>query len=220
MIRPASFITLILCISFGSNQASAWAPQPAGDVSRNDFLRRIFTTEALPGALFLLMSTSSSPRPANAAPPFAIMEEEMGYFPVTDERTGDTVMVPSKVKRQSTDQAVALAKYLQSTRATMYGAFWCPHCSRQKELFGREAWKSISYVECSPKGYRTQFATCMERGVDGYPSWKFGNGKSQGGEMELLDIAKMSGFLDKKGDGAFDASLETGVPPLGGASCQ
>ena len=140
----------------------------------------------------------------------------MGYFPVIDERSGETVMVPAKAKRESTDQAVALAKYLQSTGAIMYGAFWCPHCSRQKELFGKEAWKYISYVECSPKGYRTKYATCLEKGVDGYPSWKFGNGKSQGGEMELMDIAKMSGY--KK---AFNADLEAGVPALGGGgSCQ
>ena len=55
--------------------------------------------------------------------------------------------------------------------------------------------------------------------MGGYPSWKFGNGKSQGGEMELVDIAKMSEFLDTKGKRAFDASLEMGVPPHVGASC-
>eukprot|EP01083_Nonionella_stella_P208630 756947_1 len=163
---------------------------------------------------------TSSPQPANAAPPFAIMAEEMGYFPIKDERTGETMMVPAKAKRQSTDQAIALAKYLQSSGrgaggATMYGAYWCPHCSRQKELFGAEAWKYVSYVECAPKGYKSQYATCLEKGVDGYPSWKFGNGESQGGEMELADIAKLSGFRGK-----FDAKLETGVPPLGGGSCQ
>ncbi len=91
-----------------------------------------------------------------------------------------------------------------------------------------EAFKYINYVECDPRGYRSQYATCLAAdGVDGYPTWKFGNGKIQGGEMELIDIAKISGFLeDGKGGGrrnaaAFDASLETGVPPLGsGSSCQ
>merc|ERR1712194_522173 len=116
----------------------------------------------------------------------------MGYFPMKDVNSGETVMVPAKAKRESTDQDIALAKYLQSTGASMYGAFWCPHCSRQKELFGREAWKYIDYMECSAKGYKSQFATCIENKVDGYPEWKFGNGKSQGGEMELVDIAKLS----------------------------
>lgn len=128
-------------------------------------------------------------------------------------------MVPAKIKRHSTEQAIALAKYLQSTSTKMYGAYWCPHCSRQKELFGMEAFSYINYIECDPKGYRSQYATCLENGVDGFPTMKFGNGKSQGGEMELIDIAKISGFLDHgkgRNTNVFDASLEFGVPPLGG----
>ena len=180
--------------------------------TRIDFLRNIFVASA---ALPLL---ASSPRPSNAAPPFAVMAEELGYFPITDEKTGDTFMVPAKAKRESTDQAVELAKYLQSTKAGMYGAFWCPHCQRQKELFGKEAWKYVKYVECSPKGYKSQYALCLSKGIDGYPSWTFGNGKSQGGEMELVDIAAKSGYTKKF---TFDASLEEGqVPSLGGGGCK
>lgn len=182
----------------------------AAETSRGSFIGRLITVSS---AAILARNT-----PANAAPPFAIMAEEVGYFPVTDERTGQTVMVPAKAKRQSTEQSIELAKYLQSSGARMYGAFWCPHCQRQKELFGREAWKYIDYIECSPKGYKAKYATCIDQKVDGYPTWKFGNGKSQGGEMELADIAKVSGYL-KKGR-TFDASIETGVPPLGGGSCQ
>ncbi|HEY9888334.1 MAG TPA: hypothetical protein V6D02_08030, partial [Candidatus Obscuribacterales bacterium] len=29
-----------------------------------------------------------------------------------------------------------LAQHLTAQGATMYGAFWCPHCADQKELFG------------------------------------------------------------------------------------
>ncbi len=95
--------------------------------TRTDFLRNIFAATA---ALPIL---TSSPRQSNAAPPFAIMAEELGYFPVKDEASGETVMVPAKAKRSSSDQAVELAKYLQSTKAVMYGAFWCPHCQRQSK---------------------------------------------------------------------------------------
>mmetsp|Transcript_28120 Transcript_28120/g.67732 ORF Transcript_28120/g.67732 Transcript_28120/m.67732 type:complete len:226 (-) Transcript_28120:661-1338(-) len=211
-------LALILCVSFAPLRAAAWTPppplsSPEVSTSRNYFLRRMLT-DVVPSSAALLLVTSSS-RPALAAPPFAIMAEEMGYFPVNDERTGETVMVPARAKRESTSQAVSLAKHLRDTGAVMYGAYWCPHCSRQKELFGREAWKYVRYVECSPKGYQSGYATCLERGVDGYPSWEFGNGKSQGGEMELVDIAKLSGYSR-----TFKASLETGVPPLGGGSCQ
>ncbi|KAL7427836.1 hypothetical protein ACHAXH_001129 [Discostella pseudostelligera] len=192
-----------------------------GSSSRTEFLRQTTNSAILAITSSLLLFQPVANNIANAAPPFAIMAEELGYFPVTDETSGATVMVPAKIKRHSTDQAIALAKYLQSTKSTMYGAFWCPHCIRQKELFGMEAFKFINYMECDPKGYKSQSATCFEKGVDGFPSWKFGNGKQQGGEMELMDIAKISGFLDKKGMNAFDANLEFGVPPLGsGASCQ
>ncbi|KAL7526561.1 hypothetical protein ACHAWF_001819 [Thalassiosira exigua] len=219
--RYAAMLALILGVSlFFVLPTAAWTPPPpahpaeASSVSsRGDFVRRSLVGAA--SAIGAASSIATSPAPSNAAPPFAVMAEEMGYFPVKDERTGETVMVPSRARRESTDQAVALAEHLRSTGTTMYGAFWCPHCSRQKELFGKEAWTYVSYVECDPRGYGSKFATCLEEGVDGYPSWKFGNGKSQGGEMELADIARMSGF--KK---PFDAKLETGVPPLGGSSCQ
>lgn len=76
----------------------------------------------------------------------------------------------------------------------------------------------MTYVECSPKGYKSQYATCLSNGIDGYPSWKFGNGKVQSGEMELIDIAKTSGFSKKF---SFDGGLEEGqVPSLGGGGCK
>mmetsp|Transcript_27426 Transcript_27426/g.57230 ORF Transcript_27426/g.57230 Transcript_27426/m.57230 type:complete len:262 (+) Transcript_27426:2-787(+) len=242
MICPTPNLTLMICILFAPIQSAAWSPpsspsSPASSpqhvvisddasLSRKHFLRRIL---AVNGALLTASSSTTtspqsqsqsplllSPPLANAAPPFAIMEEEMGYYPMKT-LTDETVMVPSKVKRTSTSQSIALAKYLQSTNAQMYGAFWCPHCSRQKELFGKEAWAYIDYVECSPKGYKSQFGLCTTEGVDGYPEWKFGNGKRVGGEMELMEIAKASGW---KGAAKFDGSLETGVPSLGGAACQ
>ena len=95
--------------------------------TRSDFLKNMLAASAT------IPFLASSPRPSLAAPPFAIMAEEMGYFPVKDEKSGETVMVPAKAKRESTDQAVELAKYLQSTKAVMYGAFWCPHCQRQSK---------------------------------------------------------------------------------------
>ena len=97
-------------------------------------------------------SLAMYPKMTLAAPPIAIIAEEMGYFPVTN-KGGDTVYIPAKIKRSSTDQAIALANHLKSRGSVMYGAYWCPHCQHQKELFGKEAWALIDYVECSPKGY-------------------------------------------------------------------
>jgi len=68
---------------------------------------------------------------ANAAPPIAVIAEELGYFPVQN-KDGQVMYIPKRVKRQSSEQAIELAKILKERGVTMYGAYWCPHCSRQK----------------------------------------------------------------------------------------
>jgi hypothetical protein len=204
-----------------STTGGASAPSSAAFSSRGDFLRVVASGIVLspPVAAVAIAVLVANPRPSVAAPPFAVMSEEMGYFPINDIVLNATVMVPASIRRESTQQAISLAKYLQSSGAVMYGAFWCPHCRRQRELFGREAFGYLNYVECDSRGYKSRYATCALDGVDGYPSWKFGNGMVRGGEMELYDIANVSGYL-KSTRGRFDPGLETGVPPLGGASCR
>jgi len=165
---------------------------------------------ALSMPLALLLSTIS--RPVQAAPPVAVMMEELGYFPVTNQK-GDTVYISARVQRGSTDQAVALAAHLRKTGAVMYGAFWCPHCRQQKEIFGREAWASVNYVECAAQGAGADVALCRKKKVDGYPTWVLGNGKTVGGEAPLGEIASKSGFR-----GEFDQGLEPELP--GSGSCR
>src|SRR5579885_3423480 len=41
----------------------------------------------------------------------------------------------------------AFAKCLTTKQAKMYGAFWCPHCAEQKEMFG-SSFKYAPYIEC------------------------------------------------------------------------
>src|SRR6266700_8112952 len=42
------------------------------------------------------------------------------------------------------------AQCLKDRGAKMYGAWWCPHCADQKEMFGF-AFQYVNYVECSPE---------------------------------------------------------------------
>ena len=146
---------------------------------------------------------------ADAAPPISVIAEELGYFPVQN-RNGDVMYIPKRVSRASTPQAIELAKRLNEKGVTMYGAYWCPHCSRQKEVFGAEAWSVMNYVECSPKGYGFQ-GTKLCKDVDGYPTFKDKNGKlvNISGEQSLQSLAQMVGYTD------FDSSLETEVPMIG-----
>ena len=146
--------------------------------------------------------------PAFAAPPISVIAEELGYFPISN-KDGSVTYVPKRVTRESTPQAVELAKRLQQKGVQMYGAYWCPHCSRQKELFGREAMTYLEYKECSPKGYG--FAGQC-RNVDGYPTFRSKNNKINfSGERSLEYFAQQVGFKE------FDPSLEGEVPMVGTA---
>lgn len=159
-------------------------------------------------------TTTSTNAVAHAAPPIAVIAEELGYFPVTNA-DHETIYVPKRIKRESSDQAIQLARKLRESGAVVYTAFWCPHCARQKELFGREAWKEVRNVECAPKGYNAQPGICLAKQVDGYPTMILGNGKRISGERSLSDIAREVGFNGFKDD------LETNVPPpLGSSACR
>ncbi|VVB10122.1 unnamed protein product [Arabis nemorensis] len=113
-------------------------------------------------------------------------------------RSGDIELpyYTTEITTSSSPYAIALAKYLNSIGAKMYGAFWCSHCLEQKEMFGREAAKLLNYVECFPEGYKKGtkiFKACADAGIEGFPTWII-NGQVLSGEVELAELAEMSGF--------------------------
>ncbi|MFQ5904700.1 MAG: glutaredoxin family protein, partial [Candidatus Binatia bacterium] len=87
----------------------------------------------------------------------------------------------------------ALAVHLAKIDAKFYGAFWCPHCKDQKELFGASVHR-LPYVECSPRGRRGPQATiCNVMGIRSYPTWII-NGRRIVGFLTLRQLAQYSGF--------------------------
>ena len=88
-----------------------------------------------------------------------------------------------------------LATHLTEQGAVMYGAFWCPHCERQKALFG-EAVGAIPYVECDPAGENAQPELCQSKGLRGYPTWEI-NGELFPGVHSLTQLAALSQFQEQ-----------------------
>src|SRR3989344_3095337 len=84
------------------------------------------------------------------------------------------------------------ARCLKSSGATMYGAYWCPHCQDQKKLFGGSV-KYINYVECDPRGDNANPGLCSSKGVEGYPTWEFLDGSFVSGKQTLEFLAIKSG---------------------------
>jgi hypothetical protein len=102
------------------------------------------------------------------------------------------------------------AQCLKDKGATFYGAFWCSHCQAQKELFGSSV-KYLPYVECSTLDSSGQIQECIDKKIEGYPTWEFADGSRLTGEIPLQQLAdKTSCPLPT------DGTIPT--PPASGAS--
>lgn len=97
---------------------------------------------------------------------------------------------------------IELAKHLKQIGAKMYGAYWCPHCHDQKELFGKEAAQIYPYVECASDGVNPQVSLCEQTAAKsqqqtgqafGFPTWEI-NGKFYPGTQSLTNLARISGY--------------------------
>ncbi|MBF2026947.1 MAG: hypothetical protein IGS48_09300 [Oscillatoriales cyanobacterium C42_A2020_001] len=86
----------------------------------------------------------------------------------------------------------ALAAHLKKTGAKMYGAYWCPYCTRQMEMFGA-AFRSIDYVECDPRGKNPRPELCKAAKIQGYPTWEI-NGKFYPGVQSFEELAEASNY--------------------------
>ena len=89
------------------------------------------------------------------------------------------------------------ATCLAEKGAKFYGAFWCPNCAAQKELFAASA-KKLPYVECSPPNRRGQYAVCRDAGIERYPTWEFPDGSRQEGVLSLETLSEKTGCALQK----------------------
>lgn len=106
---------------------------------------------------------------------------------------GAAGQVGPPITNTSGEAEVALARHLNSVGARMFGAYWCPHCHDQKELFGQEAFSLITYVECADDGANAQPALCREANIAGYPTWEI-NGQLYPGTRSLEELATISNY--------------------------
>ena len=89
--------------------------------------------------------------------------------------------------KETTRDLTNLAQCLAEKEITMYGAYWCPHCQAEKKAFG-EAWKYVPYVECTQETQK-----CLDKGIQGYPTWIWPDGKRLEGEQGPAKLASESG---------------------------
>lgn len=84
------------------------------------------------------------------------------------------------------------ARCLTDKGVKMYGAYWCPHCQNQKELFGK-SWQYVTYVECAVPTGNGQTQVCADAGISSYPTWEFAGGKRQSRKLTIAQLSSESG---------------------------
>ena len=102
-----------------------------------------------------------------------------------------------KITTTSGEAEIALAEHLTATGAKKYGAFWCPHCYEQKQLFGQEAFSEVDYIECDNQGKNPQRDVCMAAGIQSFPTWEI-DGQFYPGTKELDELAELSQYQGDK----------------------
>ena len=80
------------------------------------------------------------------------------------------------------------AQCLTDEEVTYYGAFWCPNCQRQREMF-KKSYKHIAYVECS-NANKSQNDLCEAAGIEAYPTWEFADGSRLEGVQSFEVLAE------------------------------
>ena len=93
----------------------------------------------------------------------------------------------------SSPEQLALAEHLRRSGVVFYGAWWCPACFKQKDLFGQQAGNRLPYVECDKDQPGRE--RCQAADVKAYPTWVF-RGERREGVQSLEELKRWSGFAD------------------------
>jgi uncharacterized membrane protein len=124
----------------------------------------------------------------------AILGVYNGLSPTsTDSTTGASYQITTR----SGPAELELARHLQTIGVKKYGAYWCPHCQEQKQLFGQPAFAMINYIECDPQGKNPQPQLCQAAGITGYPTWEI-QGELYPGRLSLEKLADLSDYSGRR----------------------
>uniref|UniRef100_A0A7S0FZY3 Thioredoxin domain-containing protein n=1 Tax=Pyrodinium bahamense TaxID=73915 RepID=A0A7S0FZY3_9DINO len=122
------------------------------------------------------------------------------------------------VTGSSGPRELAVAKALSGSGVTMYGTYWCGFCDEQRQLFGREAWAEVPYVECDARCQGAQPEKCQAAGVTSFPTWVLPDGRQLKGylTMERLESLVGTEALQRRSASAAPAT----VLPLPSGACE
>ena len=95
----------------------------------------------------------------------------------------------------SSPQALELTQHLKAMGAKFYGAWTCPACFKQMNLFGKQAGANVNYVECrKPRHLPEQAKACNAAEIRAYPTRVLPDGRRKVGVQSLEALSRWSGL--------------------------
>ena len=86
------------------------------------------------------------------------------------------------------------AKCINDKGVNMYGSFRCGVCAKTRSMFG-DAFENINEIECHPQGENPQVELCVEKGIEGTPTWILEpNGVEEKRHLGFLDVDELKEF--------------------------
>ena len=79
-----------------------------------------------------------------------------------------------------------LAQCLTEKGVNMYSSFRCGVCARTRAMFS-DSFQYINEIECHPEGKDSQWQFCLEKGIEGTPTWIF--------EPDMVEQKRRVGFM-------------------------
>ena len=102
------------------------------------------------------------------------------------------ILISSCSKSAQYSNLDSFSKCLTDSGVKFYGAFWCPHCTNQKNMFGK-SFENIDSTECSLPDKSGQTQVCKDAKILKYPTWEFKDGSRMQGELTLAQLSQKSG---------------------------
>jgi len=142
------------------------------------------------GAAALAAPQASAPAnsPTSTPTPKATLTAASASAPGTPASSTPTL---GPAMEPSTAEQLALVEHLRRQGVVFYGAWWCPACFKQKNLFGQQAGNQLPYVECEKTDEQRQ--RCEQAGIAAYPTWVLGSQRLEG-VQSLEKLSQWSGF--------------------------
>jgi len=166
------------------------------------------------------LTDSSNQRPYELFPGFKGLSglERIAGLPVEP----DPGAVAPPVEGHSGPREMAVADMVAARGGTMYGAYWCRFCDLQRQLFGREAWNKVPYVECDERSAGARPALCDSVGIKGFPEWVLPDGRHVGGILSLERLESLMGETEASGTSGESPARTTGSTALAmpGVACE